>query len=115
MAEQFKTSIEWKTEAFAILTGMDPNSTPSTDELSAFDVYVDPLLAQLEADEVVTIQNKEEIPNEYFLPLVRLLANVAGPRFGSPMNEDAKKVDEKLLRTITAAKPTYEPLAVDYY
>lgn len=111
----FKTSSELKIEAFSILTGMDPNSVPSADELTIFDNYLDPLIAQLHADRVVTIYNKEEIPNEYFLPVARLLANVSGPRFGSPMNEDAKRVDETLLRRISSGETTYETLQANYF
>lgn len=111
----YKTSTELKTEAFSILTGMDPNSVPSADELNIFDVYLDPLFAQLKRDKIVTVYDKEEIPNEYFLPLARLLANVAGPRFGSPMNEEAKLVDEAALRRMSAGETTYETVRFDNF
>jgi hypothetical protein len=110
----FKTLTDLKTEALGILTGLDPSQDPATEDLEAIGQYVDPLVAQLAADEIVYITEVEEIPNEYFLPIARLLANVAGPRFGSPMNEDARKIDEAALRRLTAGKPTYEPLRVDY-
>lgn len=110
-----KTLQQLETEAFAILTGMDPNSSPAAEDLAVIDTYVDPLLSQLAADEIVYIAAPNEIPNEYFLPLVRLLANVCGPRFGSPMNEDAKLADERVLRRLSAAQATYEPLQAQYF
>lgn len=110
-----KTSAELKTEALSILTGMDPNNEPSPDELRVFDRYLDPLLAQLDADEICTVADEENIPDAWFLPLARLLANVAGPRFGSPMNEEAKAIDERLLRRLNAAPPTYEPRCAEFF
>lgn len=110
-----KTLIELKTEAFGILTGLDPSQAPEAEDLDTIGVYVSPLLAQLARDEIVYIGDEDAIPNEFFLPLARLLANVAGPRFGSPMNEDAKKIDERTLRRLNSSKPTYETLKTVYY
>lgn len=110
-----KTSAQLKTEALSILTGMDPFQQPSKEELEVVGLYLDPLLYQLEADEICVVNDLEEIPDSWFLPLARLLANVAGPRFGSPMNEEAKQIDEKVLRRLTAAQATYEPLNLDYF
>lgn len=110
-----KTLVELTTEAFGILTGLDPSQTPAAEDLATIETYVGPLVAQLEADQIVSIPDTDEIPDEYFMPLARLLANVAGPRFGSPMNEQAKMVDERALRRLTASKPTYETLRTVYY
>lgn len=110
-----KNSNELKTEALSILTGMDPNQEPEVEELTAVGKYLDPLVEQLAADGVCIVQDIEEIPDSWFLPLARLLANVAGPRFGSPMNEDAKQIDERALRRLTAAPPTYEALGGKYF
>src|SRR5688572_21747954 len=93
-----KTLTDLKTEALGILTGLDPSQDPATEDLETIGVYVGPLFAQLAADQIVYIADEEEIPNEFFLPIARLLANVAGPRFGSAMNADAKTVDEATLR-----------------
>ena len=110
-----KTSVQLKTEAFAILTGMDPYQQPAKEDLLVVGEYLDPLIEQLAADGICVVHDPENIPDSWFLPLARLLANVAGPRFGSAMNEDAKTVDERTLRRLTAATVTYEPLKVDYF
>lgn len=110
-----KTLQELETEAFAILTGMDPNSSPAAEDLAVIETYVDPLLSQLAADQIVYIADSDEIPNEYFLPVARLLANVCGPRFGSAMNQDAKEADERTLRRLVASQPTYEPMEGHYF
>lgn len=110
-----KTLTELKTEAFGILTGLDPSQSPDVEDLDTIGQYVDPLVAQLRVDEIVYIDDTNEIPVEYFLPIARLLANVAGPRFGSPMNPAAKQADEQALRRATASKPTFEPQRATYY
>lgn len=110
-----KTLQELETEAFAILTGMDPNSSPAAEDLAVIETYVDPLLEQLAADEIVYIADRDEIPNTMFLPVARLLANICGPRFGSPMNQEAKTADENALRRIVASKPTGEPMEGHYF
>lgn len=110
-----KTSTELKTEALSILTGMDPYQQPETEELNAIGKYLNPLVEQLAQDGVCVVENIDDIPDAWFLPLARLLANVAGPRFGSPMNEDAKTIDERALRRLTSATTTYETLRVSYF
>ena len=110
-----KTLTDLKSEAFGILTGNDPFQAPATEELETIGTYVEPLVEQLSADGIVTIPDTDEIPDEYFLPLARLLANVAGPRFGSAMNADAKEMDERALRRISASRPTFETLRAEYF
>ncbi len=110
-----KTLTELKSEAFGILTGNDPFQAPATEELETIGVYVDPLLEQLSVDCTVSIPDSDEIPEEYFLPLARLLANTAGPRFGVAMDEAAKERDERALRRLSASRPTFEVLRADYF
>lgn len=115
MTDTVKTLTDLKTEALGILVGLDPSQSPEAEDLATIDQYVDPLIAQLALDEIVDITDTDEIPVEYFLPLARLLANVAGPRFGSPMNPQARMDDERALRKMTSSRPTFETQAVDYF
>jgi len=110
----YKTLIQLETEAFCILTGLDPSQSPATEDLETIEEYVEPLLSQLSID-VVTIPDSNEIPVEYFLPLARLLANVTAPRYGQAFNEDARLRDEAMLRKLAAARPTSEPLQSEYF
>lgn len=115
MADQFKTRAQLRERAGKNLAIIEPGEALSAEDAETFDGLIDPLVAQLAADEIVFIANTEEIELEYFLPLARLLANVAGPDFGSPINEPAKLADETELRRITATKPTGETLKVNYF
>ena len=94
---------------------IEPGETLSTEDRDTFDGLVDPLIAQLSAESIVTIQDDEQIENEYFLPLARMLANIAGPDFGSPINEAAKMQDERILRKLSGAKASTETLKAKYF
>lgn len=110
-----KTRSELKERAAKLLAIIEPGEALSAEDDETFDDLIDPLVAQLAADKIVYIQNIEEIELEVFMPLARLLANVAGPDFGSPINEGAKLEDEKTLRRLTSNVPTFEPLKVDFF
>lgn len=115
MADTFKTRTQLKERAAKDLGIVEPGETLSAEDDETFDGLVDPLIAQLAADQIVYIQDSEQIELELFLPLARLLANIAGPDFGSPINEAAKQQDEQTLRRMTASKPTGQTLKVQYF
>lgn len=115
MVDLTKTRSQLIERAAKDLGIIEPGETLSAEDQETFDGLVDPLIAQLSGEGIVYIQDDEAIEVEYFLPLARLLANMAGPDFGSPINEDAKAMDERTLRRISAAKPSYEVLKTEYY
>lgn len=102
-----KTRAELIERAAAAIGVKEPGEALSTEDYNTFDGLVDPLIAQLEADQIVFISDADEIPVEFFIPLANLLGNMAGPDFGSPVNDDAQKRDEATLRRLSATKPTY--------
>lgn len=115
MPDTFKTRTQLKERAAKNLGIIEPGETMSTEDDETFDGLVDPLVAQLAADDVVYIDNIEEIDLAYFMPLARLLANIAGPDFGSPVDPAAKAADEQALRKIVSTRPTYEVLKGSYF
>lgn len=115
MPDLSKTRTQLIERAAKDLGIIEPGETLSTEDRETFDGLVDPLIAQLSAEEIVTIQDDEQIENEYFLPLARLLANIAGPDFGSPINEAAKAQDERLLRKLSAAEASSATLKAKYF
>lgn len=115
MVDITKTRTQLKERAAKDLGIIEPGETLSAEDDETFDGLVDPLIAQLSADSIVYIQDDDAIEVEYFLPLARLLANIAGPDFGSPINEAAKQQDEQTLRRLSSAKPSYETLKVSYF
>lgn len=115
MVDTFKTRTDLKQRAAKNLGIIEPGEALSTEDDDTFDGLVDPLVAQLASDVIVYIGDTEEIELEYFLPLARLLANIAGPDFGSPINEAAKQEDERTLRRLSSAEATFETLKVQYF
>ncbi len=110
MVDTVKTRDQLKQRAAKDLGIIEPGETLSTEDDETFDGLVDPLIGQLATDGIVYIDDSEAIDVAFFLPLARLLANIAGPDFGSPINEAAKMEDEKTLRRMSASKPTYQTL-----
>ena len=115
MVDITKTRTQLIERAAKDLGIIEPGETLSTEDSDTFDGLVDPLLAQLSADDIIYIQNDDAIEAEYFLPLARLLANIAGPDFGSPINPQAKADDEALLKRMAAKRPTYEVHQGEYF
>lgn len=115
MVDLTKTRSQLKERAAKDLGIIEPGETLSAEDEETFDGLVDPLIAQLSSDSIVYISDDEAIEVKYFLPLARLLANMAGPDFGSPINEGAKYQDEQTLRRLSSAKPSYETLRTEYF
>ncbi len=115
MVDITKTRTQLIHRALAAIGALEPGEAPSTEDYATMDNLVDPLIAQLVADDVVYIDDAAAIPVAYFIPLANLLGNMAGPDFGSPVNDDAKIRDEALLKRISSTRPTYETQQGSYY
>jgi hypothetical protein len=115
MVDTSKTRAQLIARALKSLGQLDPGEAPSAEDYATVDDLIDPLVAQLAADEVVYIQDTDAIELEFYMPLARLLANAAGPDFGSPVNLEAKAFDEGELRRLSASKPTYQHQKALYY
>lgn len=115
MTDIYKTRAQLIERALKSIGALEPGEAPSSEDYDTVDDLIDPLIAQLAEDEVINIQDPDQIELAVFLPLARLLANAAGPDFGSPINEDAKMRDENTLRRLAASEPTGEVLKTVYY
>lgn len=109
MVDTVKTRTQLINRAAKLLAVIEPGETLSTEDYDTIDGIVDPLIAQLAEDQIYYVDDSEEINVAIFEPLARLLANSAGPDFGSPINEDAKARDERTLRRMASTRPTYAP------
>jgi hypothetical protein len=115
MVDTVKTRDQLKQRAAKNLGIIEPGETLSSEDDETFDGLIDPLIAQLAQDGIAYIADTEAIELELFLPLARILANIAGPDFGSPVNKDAKDEDERTLRRLTSTDPTYQPMRGEYF
>jgi hypothetical protein len=115
MTDTTKTRAQLIERAGINLGLVQPGEALSSEDYNTLDNLVDPLVDQLSADNVIYVQDRDAIETELFMPLAAVLANYAGPSFGSPINDAAMMRDEGTLRRINSTKPTYTPLQVDYY
>ena len=110
-----KTRQELVEDALGNLGVLAVGQPVPAEDFATVDALVDPLIRRLEVDGVVTVDDIEAIPFEWFPALSRLLANEAAPKYGSPINRDARNADEDELRRLTASGPTYETMVVEYF
>lgn len=115
MVDIIKSRAQLIERALKNIGALEPGETPSAEDSDTMDGLIDPLVAQLAKDQICYITDTDEIELEVFMPLARLLANMAGPDFGSAINEQAKEIDEATLRRLTANGPTYEVLRAEYF
>lgn len=115
MADLSKTRDQLIERALKSIGVLMPGESPAAEDSATVDGLIDPLIAQLAADGIAYISDDDAIELALFLPLARLLANAAGPDFGSPVNQEAKAMDEQILRRLTSGKPTFETMKTDYF
>lgn len=115
MVDLVKSRAQLIARALLSIGALEPGEAPSPEDSNTMDDLIDPLVKQLAVDQICYIHDTDEIELELFLPLARLLANAAGPDFGSAINEQAKQIDESILRRLTSNRPTYEVLRNEYF
>lgn len=94
---------------------MQPGEPLSTEDYATLDDLLDPILAQLAADRIIYIQDDDAIELAVFLPLAAVLSNMAGPSFGSPINDEALARDHQTLRRINSTQANTETVKAVYY
>lgn len=94
---------------------VQPGEALSSEDHDTLDNLVDPLLSQMAADNIAYIDDPDSIDVAIFIPLASVLANYAGPSFGSPINDQAMSRDQGTLRRIGSTRPLYTPLETEYY
>lgn len=116
-----KTRAELVYQALANLCVLEAGQTPSDEDASTVDGYVDSMLARLNAEEIVSVTDDEAIDEAIFKQLAVVLADDAAFEFGLPgvpgsaSNPDQVGKAIKSLRVIGRAGPTRETLATDYF
>lgn len=115
MADVVKTRAQVIERAGIDLGLVQPGEDLSPEDYNTLDNLYDPLIEQLSADRITSILDASEIKVAVFMPVASLLANMAGPSFGSPINDQAMIRDQNTLRRIEATDPTYQPQQGHYF
>lgn len=108
-------------QAHSILVS-DAGQTPSGEDISAIDAYVEPVFMSLAARGVATIDDfgtpgptDGDIPIALFMPAAKTLANAAAPEFGGQTDYDLQDRLDREMREILASEPTYAPMQAEYF
>lgn len=119
MPALFKTRAELIEAALGELQIVGAGQSAGTEDSEALDGYVDTMVANLAAREIVYIGDISEIPLEWFQPLSIILADMAKIRFGLmgqeavDMRTAALQAEESLLY-MGRSGPTFEKQPIDF-
>jgi type III secretion system FlhB-like substrate exporter len=120
MAVYAHTRVDLVERALRALGQIAEGQNASAEDVDIVDREVDPVLALLEAREILAINDDDEIPSEVFLALANILAFHVAPTF-NVVGEDLLNVTalaqrgEADLKEITRSRPTYRPQTVEYF
>jgi hypothetical protein len=86
------------------------------EDLAKIDGYVDALLAELQAMNIVYVADEGAIPVEWFNPLVDLLADDAAPAFGRPGRpvQEIEQIEMRLRIMVNNAPAANKYLQTDH-
>ncbi len=117
-----RTRRDLVTEALINLGVLAAGQQPDAEDFEAVDGKVEALIARLEMQEILDLDNTvDEIPSEFFAPLAVLLADDSALAFGLPgvppsqSNPQPVQTAIDKIRLITYARPTYTPLKTEYF
>ncbi len=108
-----RTDIQFK--VLAILTGGDVGQTPSAEDATTIDGYIDDEVDELNADGTVYISDPDQLPNELFVSFCKLVANAAADEFGGKSDEVKGQLLRNRVRVIVRPTPGYGPQQVEYF
>lgn len=109
-----KTQQDLIVSALQELNALGVGETPSAEDADTIRQYVEPRVAQLAADRVLYVSDVEEIPDEVFIPLAKLIANAAAPKFGQASKPEVDQAEESKLRRQSAATRS-RPARIEYF
>lgn len=116
-----KTRSELVLRALSLLGVIAENRPAYPNEIDTIDDDIDGCLRDLAIRGVIYIGNVEETPVEAFEPLAKILADRSAPYFGTDglaseaNGESARDRAERDLAVLGYGRPSYQPLAIDYF
>ena len=117
-----RTRRELVAEALINLGVLAAGQQPDAEDFEAVDNKFNPLIARLEQQDILDLDNTvDEIPAEFFAPLAILLADDSALMFGlpgvpaTPGKPSPVQAAIDQIRLITYGRPTYTPLKVEYF
>lgn len=109
------TRLQLANRALVKLAVVGTGQSPEAEDTAKIDDIIDAVAADLEAREIYSIPDLDEIEDGAFEWVADMLAYMAAPDFGAPIDETKRQRAEYMLIRQQSTKPTFQPLAVDYF
>jgi hypothetical protein len=110
-----RTRADIQFKVLAILTGGDVGFNPSAEDAANIDAYIDDQVEELNKDGTIYISDPDDLPEEYFLPFCKIVANAAADEYGGQSNEQQAQLLRNRLRVISRQTPGYGPQHIQYF
>jgi hypothetical protein len=110
-----KTRIELTNRVGSKLMVKAAGQSLTAEDLDVIDEIVDPVLADLSARGIVSVQDVDAIELDVFEWIAEIIADFCATDFGQERNPQKVEYCEDKLHAIAMAAPTYEELRPDYF
>jgi len=113
-----KTRRDLVDQSLANLGVLAAGQTPSAEDVARMDGYVDPVVEGLAEREIVEVDDLDQIPAAWFLPLSYIVSGAAAADFGAA--NDPRVIllgdrGEKLLHEMLQTRATYNRAVPEYF
>ena len=110
-----KTRQQIQFKAFAILTGGDVGANVDSESSACLDGYIDAVVAELNADGTVYIDDADALDDALFITFCKLVANAAADVFAGQSDEQTAQLLRNRLRVLVRQTPGFSPQIVEYF
>ena len=110
-----KTRQQIQFKAFAILTGGDVGTGVSAEDATDLDGYIDSVVAELNSDGTIYINDPDELDDALFITFCKLVANAAADEFAGTSDENKAQLLRNRLRVLIRQTPGFSPQVVDFF
>ena len=110
-----KTRQQIQFKAFAILTGGDVGVGVSAEDATDLDGYIDSVVAELNSDGTIYIDDPNDLDDALFITFCKLVANEAADEFAGKSDENTAKALRNRIRVLVRQTPGYGPQVVEFF
>ena len=110
-----KTREDLIRRALVELKVLAAGQAPSAEDAQEVGREIGPLLSNLAKRGVYPFGSEDQIEDDAFVPLAKLLANSVAGSFGSQPDENVRLLEERNLRALMAETISYQPLQAEYF
>lgn len=110
-----KTRAQIQFKSRSIIVGGDIGFGISAEDAVTLDGYIDSLVAELNSDGTIYIDDPDALDDALFTTFCKLVANAAADEFGGKSNEQEAQMLRNRLRVIIREQPGYGPQQTAYF